>query len=323
MNRAPGWAVAIQLLAVAAGATTGPPSRELELIACARELSARLGDSIWPGWSAAPDTIVLVAGDREYLLGTAPPAAGFEPLGGAGAGVSARPRRLAPGLLATLPLFSAEPTIVAGTLAATGKSRGAWTLAVLHEHFHQLQISAPGYFDAVAALELDGGDDSGRWMLDYDFPYGDRRVSKAFDRLARELAAGIQDGEPVGSARRAIEDAARALRASLGHADSAYLAFQLWQEGVARYVELRAAEAAARSAPPCARRLGLNFAAEAARLRAELKRALAEWGALGRHRRLSFYPVGAALALWLDVDQPQWRGRYLADRFRLPAGPSP
>ena len=328
LRRALGWAAAISLLAGAAKAATGPPARELELIACARELSARLGDSLWPGWNEAPYTLVLVAGDREYLLGSAPPAAGFQPLGreeGVGRELSARPRSLAPGLLATLPLFSPEPTIVVGTLAATGKSPAAWTLAVLHEHFHQLQISAPGYFDAVAALGLDGGDDSGRWMLDYPFPYRDRRVVKAFDRLSRELASGLAVGDPgrSGAARTAVEDAARTLRATLGRADATYLAFQLWQEGVARYVELRAAEAAARAGPPCARRLELDFAAEAARLRAELRRALAEPRALERRRRLSFYPVGAALALWLDASQPEWRDRYLADRFRLPAGPTP
>lgn len=331
--RRPSWrsAALLGLLALNWGraAVAGePPARELELVGCARQLVAGTGDALWPGLAAAPFSILLVTGEHEYLLCATPPVADFVPLrrdGASGCEVLVRPRRMAADLLATFPAFSAEPTIVVGTMTATGKSATGWLLALVHEHFHQLQLATRGYFDGVEALGLDGGDKSGQWMLDYPFPYGDHRVGERFADFARTLGESLRaSGTPtLADSRRAVERAAQALRSSLGPADARYLAFQLWQEGVARYIELRAAEAAVRAAPDCPAGLGLDFSAAAASLRRDLDAALAEPDALATQRRLSFYPVGAALALVLDAADPGWRASYAAEPFHLAGGPAP
>ena len=70
-------------------------------------------------------------------------------------------------------------------------------LTVLHEHFHQLQQSQPGYFQGVEALGLSGGDQTGMWMLNYPFPYKTPAVAEQIRRdepPARRGVAGAGKG---------------------------------------------------------------------------------------------------------------------------------
>lgn len=204
------------------------------------------------------------------------------------------------------------PTIVVGQPAKTGKTSTTWVLTLLHEHFHQLQMSRPGYFAAVDALQLSHGDQTGMWMLNYPFPYDSGPIQRRFVALAQALL-GEPDARAYGAARH---DLHRALRAD----DARYLDFQLWQEGVARYVEYASARAAARAYTP-----GPAFAAlpdfvpyaDAARaLNEQLQRELRTLD-LGSNQRASFYPIGAARALLLDKTTPGWKERYFARLFTL------
>ena len=68
--------------------------------------------------------------------------------------------------------------------------------------------------------------------------------------LETALTPGAAAGHTAGREARAVADARRRLRAVLPAADDRYLAFQMWQEGVARYTELRVARLA--GAPPYA-----------------------------------------------------------------------
>jgi hypothetical protein len=61
-------------------------------------------------------------------------------------------------------------TIVVGQPAHTGQTSTRWVLTALHEHFHQLQFSQPGYYPGVTALGLARGDTTGMWMLNHGFP---------------------------------------------------------------------------------------------------------------------------------------------------------
>jgi hypothetical protein len=111
-----------------------------------------------------------------------------------------------------------------------------------------------------------------------------------------------------------------ALRGSLTAADYRYLEFQLWQEGVARFIEYAAARAAAESGEPSAAFQSLpdyqpySRAADAARrsLRRELEQL-----ELGRQRRVAFYPLGAAMALLLEETRPDWKRSYADQPFAL------
>ncbi len=316
MRPLPSLAVAASIacaLPAAASAPRGIARAEAALLDEAFSIAAGPGEAVWPGWAAAPFDLVLVDGDFEYLARSDQRPDGFAPLAGAtlgGGPVLARPRTFEPALLAAFPAFGGPPAIVVGTPAATGRDPGRWVLSVLHEHFHQLQYSRPGYYAAVDGLDLEGGDKTGMWMLEYPFPYAKKEVADAWRGLAAELAGLVESGDAAG--RRAFWRRLAAFEGSLAPRDRAYLGFQLWQEGIARYVELRVAEAAAARATPGS----AVSASTAAEVRRSILSRLRE-DRLEERRREAFYAFGAALGLLLDEDRPGWKDAYFREWFSL------
>jgi hypothetical protein len=120
---------------------------------------------------------------------------------------------------------------------------------------------------------------------------------------------------------RAARNAHDTLRASLSAADARYLSFQCWQEGVARYTELRMAQLASlRFTPSAALRAQAgftSFAAEADSLQTGIGRGAAS--RLAEVQRSAFYPLGAAQALFLDRARPDWKSGYLRGPLSLDA----
>ena len=111
-------------------------------------------------------------------------------------------------------------------------------------------------------------------------------------------------------------------RAALSADDYRYLAFQLWQEGVARYTEYALARlAAARYRPTAAFRALPDYQPfdSAARVIMERIATGTRNPDLPRAKRVAFYPTGAAVALLLDDAAPGWRREYLAYPFSLDA----
>jgi hypothetical protein len=319
------------LHARAQSAAPAPASPEAELsrddrtrLAEAFRLAAAVGDDVWPGWTSAPFAVLLVAGEREFLLRHPRPSADFTRIGHdslLGTDVHTRARVFAPGLLATFPAVGGVATIVVGTPAATRKTSTAWVLTILHEHFHQFQTSRPGYYAGVDALGLARGDRTGMWMLNYAVPYDSARVRARVAALMRVLDDALEAGSADGRAARwpAVVRARSALRGALAADDDRYLAFQMWQEGVSRYTELAVARwAAEHHAPSEAFRALPDFtgyaeaATELARdIRSELRADFATT------RRVAFYPIGAATALLLDDVSPGWRARYFERGYSL------
>jgi hypothetical protein len=269
--------------------------------------------------------VLLVGDSAEFLVGDQRHLSNFTRLGYdpvLGAEVLTRPRRFSPTLLATFPAVDGVPTIVIGSAERTGKSSTAWVLTLLHEHFHQWQYSQPDYHAGVSRLGLARGDTTGQWMLDYPFPYDSAPIQRGMRSLAKALVQALE-ARPEMRRRtlQAVSDNRATLRDLLTAADYRYFEFQLWQEGVARFIEYATAGAAAEAWEPSADFRSLpdyepySQVAEGALrdLRLELEQL-----DLARQRRVAFYPIGAALALLLDETRVDWKRAYTRQPFRLP-----
>lgn len=309
--------------AQASSAVTGFGPADRARLAEAFRLADELGDEVWPGWSKAPFAVLLVTPDREFLVRHPTPPAGFTRFGYDSTlrtDVYARPRVFQVDFLATFPIDGPLPVVVVGTPELTGRSSMAWILTLLHEHFHQLQFSRPGYYAGLNALGLARGDTTGMWALSYAFPYQAPAVVAPFDSL--KLALGrVVGGDTARDALDAVRRARAALAAAVTSDDARYLDFQLWQEGVARYTEYRIAELAAERFTPSEAARALPDFRPWAQVRDSVRVAAVRQVSSSRlpaHGRSVAYPIGAALALVLDTARPGWQREYFDRPFALP-----
>jgi hypothetical protein len=316
------WA-ARQATAFLIAALTGPAAgqsqtsaglhdQDRERLAEAFRLADAVRAAVWPGWEHTPMPVLFVADSAEFLIGHPAPTPEFSPLGNdalLGREVHTRPRQFPPTLLATFPAVAGRSTIVVGSAARTGKSPAEWVVTLLHEHFHQWQSALPDYYARAAGLGLARGDTTGRWMLDYPFPYDSAPVQRAVKDLAASLnrALNAQPRDQAETLRALTADRDR-LRRIVSSADYRYVEFQLWQEGVPRFVELAVAEAAGRDQA--------EYRELAERMRRKLGEDLEEMS-LGRDRRVSFYALGAGLATLLQRIRSDWKTAYERHPFAL------
>jgi hypothetical protein len=312
----------ILLLSVAAPAQTAPvqlPSDDAWRIREFYRLAAQVQDKVWAGWSQTPAPLLLITPSTEFLTQFPTPPKDFKPIGD---GFSARPRQFPTTLLATFPAFGPPSTIVVGEPVNTdAKTSTPWLITLMHEHFHQLQNGQPGYYEAVQKLGLSHGDNTGMWMLNYPFPYANPEVDQSFGKLRDALLATLAEPDPNkfnASAALYIEARKRFL-AQLAPDDRKYLSFQLWQEGIARYTQIKVAEAAAGYQPTkeyAALADYESFASYAPKLRAstlsELKTA-----DLAQGKRRVVYSFGAGEGLLLDRINPDWKSAYFQHPFSL------
>ncbi len=303
----------------------GIPHEDRIRLAEAFRVAGSAGDTIWPGWSRVPFALMLITPDDEFLLRHPHATNNFDTLGfdaELGSKILFRRRLFPTNLLATFPAINGLPTVVVGQSANTGvTSSTAWVLTILHEHFHQYQQSQSDYFSSTKALGLSHGDETGMWMLNYPFPYGAASVDSAYAEAARSLLRAITCGREV------QEECARGFLASLGRPrkllsrdDYKYLSFQCWQEGVARYTELRVAEAVARDGMPGTEFRALSdfrpYGDVADSIRSNILGQLAHPSLAGL-KRVAFYSLGAGEALLLDKVAPGWKRNYFRDKFHL------
>jgi len=281
-------------------------------------------NKIWENWSKAPFAVLLVTPTGEFLLRHPKPSNDFEPYyydDILKTQILSRRARFPANLVATFPAVGAVPTIVIGQPEAVSKSSAEWVLSVLHEHFHQLQMAQPGYFAAAESLGLAGEDKGGRWMIDYPFPYDSARIGEAFAELGVLLVKALRalDAEKTVKTLEYLE-ARKRFQEQLSPNDYKYFSFQLWQEGVARYTELKMADWAARTYKPSPRFRSLldftSFRVVADSVRSDLVSGLLDLS-LQKQRRVAFYYLGAGEALLLDRVNPGWQKRYFKDKFFL------
>ena len=313
--------VTLLLAAVVFAQNTAPklPSNDAVRISEFYRLATQHQDEVWPGWSAAPAPLLLVTNDTEFLTHHPSPPKDFQKIAD---DQYARPRQFSTALLATFPAFGPPSVIVIGEPENTeAKTSTPWLFVVMHEHFHQLQDGRPGLYQAVNDLGLSHGDNTGMWMLNYPFPYDNPELGKSFAHLRDLLLTALDDpdsGKFKPLARQYII-ARKAFFAQLSPDDRKYLNFQLWKEGIARYVQIKSTETAAHYQPsPAFASLPdyQSFESYAREARSatlsELKKAdLASW------KRVVVYSFGAAEGLLLDRLDPTWKQRYFLQLFTL------
>jgi hypothetical protein len=167
---------------------------------------------------------------------------------------------------------------------------------------------------AIEDLGLSKGDATGMWMLNYPFPYDNPDIATAFGYLRDTLLTTLnevdkQKFEPL--AKKYLQERKRFF-AQLLPGDRKYFSFQLWQEGVARYTQIKAAEAAGDYQPSAAFAAlpdYTSFSADAVTARSHTLEELKHID-IAQSKREVVYSFGAAEALLLDRINPTWKDDY-------------
>lgn len=282
-------------------------------------LANQIQDKIWSKWSQTPAPLLLVTNDGEFLTHLAPPPKDFKRVNDE---FYWRPRTFSTHLLATFPAFGPPSVIVIGRPEDTAaKSSTLWLITVMHEHFHQLQDAQPGAYENVMKLGLSRGDQTGMWMLNYAFPYAKPEIGAGFAHLRDLLLSALSENDETkfGEEAQKYVAARKQFFAQLTDDDHKYLDFQLWKEGIARYTQVKSAEAAAtyKPSPEYASLADYeSFDHYAAHARQdtldELRRA-----DISSLRREVVYSWGAAEGFLLDRLKPNWRDEYFERPFSL------
>jgi hypothetical protein len=288
------------------------PSQDAIRIKEFYRLASAIQDGIWPNWSKVPAPLMLVTSETEFLMHHPEPP---KELRKAGEDVYSRPRQFPANFQATFPAFGPPAVIVVGEPANTAsKTSTPWLFTLMHEHFHQLQWAQPDYLAKVDGLDLSHGDTTGMWMLNFPFPYEKPEVARGFSQLRDLLLRTLNEPKEAAFTKLATEyvEQRKKFFAQLSAEEHMYFSFQLWQEGMARYTEVKAAEAGDQYRP--SEEFGAlpdfePFASYAAKARSntlnELKQAdLATW------KRTVVYSFGAAEGFLLDRVNPKWKEEY-------------
>jgi len=302
---------------LAAAAIAQAPSQEIPADDAIRikefyRLAAQIQNNVWPNWSQAPAPLLLVTLDEEFLTHHSVVPKDFTP---AGNGFYARLRQFPTNLQATFPAFGPPSVIVIGQPKNTSsKTSTPWLITVMHEHFHQLQNAQPGYFQAVQDLGLSRGDTTGMWILNYPFPYEKPEVARSFAELRDVLLSAVNESEKGKAEKLAQQYIQQRKRffAQLSPDDRKYFKFQLWQEGIARYTQIKSAEAAAQYQPTAEYKALADFESftdYAAKARSETLNELRR-AKLSEEKRAVVYSFGAAEGLLLDRLNPRWKDGY-------------
>lgn len=286
-----------------------------------------LGDRVWKDWHKAPFAVLLVTPEHEFLIRHPQPSndftlIGYDPV--LKSKIYFRRRTQPIHLLATFPAVGAIPTVVVGQAENTAKKTSTpWVITILHEHFHQLQMAQPTYYQDVNALDLSGGDQSGMWQLNFAFPYQDGKISERFSALSKLLAETLRTKKKSEFSTKLNDylKARREFAQMVSPKDYKYFSFQIWQEGIARYTEWRIADLVTRKYKPRREFLALKDYTPFREVADTIleKQIMGSLAALQleKSERLVFYPFGAAEGLLLDRVNPKWQRRYFIEKFSI------
>jgi hypothetical protein len=287
-------------------------------------LLKKFGNQVWPGITRVPFTVLLVSDTTEFLINCPKPGSGFRNTGYdsiLSTQVYIRRAMNPDNLLATYPAVNGQNCIVVGTPEKTGLSSTAWIITLLHEHFHHFTYQDPEYYNEVNKLKLSRGDSSGMWMLNYPFPYDDAAIVKEYSRFSKALQNAMKnlDSDNFEIFLQSYAKARTALKKGLRSDDYKYFSFQVWQEGVARYIEYKFLETMEKYKPSYqVQQLPDYIPFEEYKdqmYKAELENLLSY--KLPEQKRVCFYLIGFAEATLLDYLNPNWKKLYLKNKFYM------
>ncbi|MDQ3020292.1 MAG: hypothetical protein M3R36_06950 [Bacteroidota bacterium] len=282
-----------------------------------------IGEKVWKNSNDIPFAIILVTNKNEYLINLSNPTDDFKSLGYDSivtSEVFVRPRQFNNNLLATFPAVNGVSTIVVGLPENTSRSSMDWIVTILHEHFHQLQASKPDHYSDIDALNLRGDDKSGMWMLNYDFPYRDEKVNRQYKILTQSAKKTYLSMDNLDFEINLNDylDERKKFKELLSKKDYKYFSFQIWQEGFARYSEIKFAEFLIDFYTPSKELMKLNdYISPDSFYTRILNRLLrrADFQDLANEKRDCFYTLGALEGLILDKANPGWKDLYFKEKF--------
>lgn len=305
----------VLLSAVALAASPQLPSElDRRMIADAQAIVRNEGDILWAGLSQAPLPTLLIGPERETLFCGLPSlgfsAIGFDPI--TRCTMQVRARELPVDLAAATDLGNVS-VIHMGLPDALEATQADWIVTFLHETFHQYQSTLPGYFSAVDVVRARLGKTGEQWVLEYPFPYADPKVKAAFAAMTQssgQFLSAENDAQANAAIRSYVEARNRA-RVAMSPDDWLYYEFQVGQEGVARWTELRFATAAGDTRPEIAIICKERTSGLAVSLSAINSQGLNMW------KRSTFYVLGAIEASMLERVRPQWQREYANNPFAM------
>jgi len=290
----------------------------------AMNITEAYGEKIWPGISKTPFVIILITDEHEFLINHPYPSKDFKSIGKdnkLGSDIYVRPQQFNKRFLATFPAVNGVNCVVIGTPENTGLNSTQWIITLLHEHFHQYQYTSPNYHQDALALGISGGDETGMWQLNYPFPYEDSTVVSKYSAYTKQLAKTVQhlDCDTFREHYKRLQKAHSEFKAELKENDYKYLAFQWYQEGVARYTEYAFLELLEDYDPLEEVKALEDFVSYPIYKEQFSERHLSNVVnlTLSEHKRLTVYDVGFAQTLVIRKTNPQWNKTYLSDKFDL------
>jgi len=283
------------------------------------------GNAIWKGFSEVPFTLILVTDDKEYLMFHDQPSDDFTLVGYdslLNTHIYSRKTQFNTSFLATFPAVNGVNCIVVGTPENTGLNSSDWIITLLHEHFHQYVNTSPNYVQEVERLHLSKGDTTGMWMLNYNFPYTNEDVISHYDtyrHVLQDLYNALKKHPKRNDTLKRFIKARQQFKDHLSTDDYNYFSFQLWQEGIARYTEVKFLEALKNHEVSSEVRTLPDYVPlnELYNSKIETEIDNVKTFSLNEQKRICFYAIGCLEGLVLDHLNPNWRTHYLKNKFYL------
>ena len=184
-----------------------------------------------------------------------------------------------------------------------------------------MQYAQPGYYRQLQALGLFRGAQTGNWIVNFPFPYEDADVNARFNHLRDLLLHALAEKDNArfqGLAQQYVA-ARKAFMDSFTPENRNYFEFQIEQEGIARYIQVRAAEKGASYQPSQAFASLPDYTPFIDIAAHSLERTLDELRhvELATTKRAAVYPFGAAEGMFLDRFRPDWKEHYFEHMFAL------